>query len=252
MGSNRGNALFLILIAVALFAALSYAITNSGRGGGGTDREQVALAASQMVQYAGQVATAVTRLRITGGCSDSQISFHYDRNGDGSLDTTGDDAAFYNPASGTDCYIFHPDGAGLTYQPPPESLMIPAADRVGGEGEYVFTGGLSFFGIGSMCQNSTECTDLAFTLGGLTLEACQAINRQLFDETQIFEHETWAWAPSQASADDYFKGTYQNWAATYTLAHPTTSYVTGASMGCFQRWMSSPARYTFFSILHAR
>ena len=58
--------LFLILIAVALFAALSYAVTNSGRGGGGTDREQAEIMAAQMMQFISSLQTAKQRYEILG------------------------------------------------------------------------------------------------------------------------------------------------------------------------------------------
>ena len=71
---NRGNALFLILIAVALFAALSYAVTQSGRGGGSIDKEQESLYISEIAQYFALVESEVQKLRIVNGCSVAEIS----------------------------------------------------------------------------------------------------------------------------------------------------------------------------------
>lgn len=58
--SERGNILFMILIAVALFAALSYAVTSSSRGGSkGIGEERARLLASRIVQYGTSIEQAV-------------------------------------------------------------------------------------------------------------------------------------------------------------------------------------------------
>ena len=74
--AEAGNILFLILIAVALFAALSFAITQSTRSGGGSaTSEQIALDASQLMQLTSTYRSAITRMKISNGCVDTEISF---------------------------------------------------------------------------------------------------------------------------------------------------------------------------------
>lgn len=63
---QKGNVLFLILIAVALFAALSYAVTQSSRSGSDASRETNVINTSTLTQYPNQVRTAVLRLVIAG------------------------------------------------------------------------------------------------------------------------------------------------------------------------------------------
>ena len=109
MSNTKGNALFLILIAVALFAALSYAVTQSGRGGGGIDKETELLEATKVIQIIGDVRSAITRLTLTG-CNINEISFYSDIY---ATPSNYDNAN--SPIAGGDfsCHLFHPDGGGL-------------------------------------------------------------------------------------------------------------------------------------------
>jgi hypothetical protein len=105
---QRGNALFLILIAVALFAALGYAITQSGRGNGNANKEQVALQAARLISFAGTLQSAAQRLQLTGGCTADQIDFGVNF-GPYGWDTVD------NPLRPTDgsCDMFAPTGGGV-------------------------------------------------------------------------------------------------------------------------------------------
>lgn len=103
MKREAGNALFLILIAVALFAALSYAITQSSRGGGGIEKEQEMLDTAVAQQCEASVDHGIMRLDIVNGCSEDEISYEL-------ADGTNENP---NNPSDTSCFIFHSDGAGV-------------------------------------------------------------------------------------------------------------------------------------------
>ena len=99
---------------MALFAALSYAVTQSGRGGGSVDREQSLLRASEILQYTSQIKAATDRLRLVNGCDLTELSFQADWNEDG-LDQpiAADQVNSNTPADGS-CRYFHTNGAGLS------------------------------------------------------------------------------------------------------------------------------------------
>lgn len=173
MNVQRGSALFLILIAVALFAALSYAVTQTGRGSGNTKRENIQLAVSQALQQASSVKIGIQRVRIIEGGSENQITFigpHYGASMN---------AAHANPyCTGTSCEVFHTNGGGVTYTPPPP--LIAAGCLSGGctagsflHNTWLFTGSAMVPGIG----NDTTSDLLMATL--VDQATCVAINSAL-------------------------------------------------------------------------
>jgi type II secretory pathway pseudopilin PulG len=98
---ENGNILFIILIAVALFAALSYAVTQSSRGGSkDASAELLELHTSEIFQYVASVQNALLRLRVVNGCTATEntknmITFQYDSDGDG--DWNDNDEDYHNP-----------------------------------------------------------------------------------------------------------------------------------------------------------
>lgn len=106
--SQSGNALFLILIAVALFAALSYAVTQSGRGGGDIDREQLMLKASNVLNYAATLRHNALRMQVLG-TSPADMVF------------TASGSHLNNPCTSGENCLFAPEGGGaVALSPDPE------------------------------------------------------------------------------------------------------------------------------------
>lgn len=170
--AHQGNALFLILIAVALFAALSYAITQSGRGGGNVNKETTLLASSNLMQYMQNIKTGVDRLKVLG-CAPAEISFELP---DGSYNNT-------NAPTNNTCHVFHTSGAGLSYQAPDPTILNSALSAEAGYGDASFERNNNI----DMGDTSSAYA-VELTIPFVSDEICLAINKELHDISTIPEN----------------------------------------------------------------
>lgn len=165
-----GNALFLILIAVALFAALSYAVTQSGRGSGDTNKEQAMIMAAQITQEAAVYQSAVTRMLLTGT---NRTEIRFENAGTSFLCT-----------AGAECF-WAPEGGGMTIPNPPPGAFTappnPVFETFNGSvchepDAAVCTG----FGISlAVAGLGTSAKDTFIKYSPLTESVCRAINKGL-------------------------------------------------------------------------
>ena len=105
--SESGNVIFFIFIGVALFAALSMAISAVSKGGGEITDEKRKVVATEIIEYSSNVATAVSRLRL-GGCDETELSFE-----------NNEISGYENASAPSDesCHVFSLNGGGVRYQP---------------------------------------------------------------------------------------------------------------------------------------
>ena len=155
--AESGNVLFLILIAVALFAALSYAVTQSTRSGSGnTDGERSLLNSATLTQYPATIRTAVVRM-ILGGIDLEALAFEA--------------PASFGGMANTDSAVFHPQGGGAIFQDAPSDVMAS-----GSAGTWFFNGNFEVPDVG---QAAAEGNELIAFLLNVSTGVCRRVNEEL-------------------------------------------------------------------------
>lgn len=173
--SQSGNALWIILVAIALLAAATIAVTRSSDSTEESgSKEQDRIAASEIMRYAASIEQAVQQMQMRG-LSENDISFE-----------NSTISGYENPNCVTgDCKIFDADGGGRRYTAPKSQWLDKSLSSRTYYGEWYITGAVCVEGVGtdntppeSSCQSngSTRDEDLVIIMPFVKKSICIAIN----------------------------------------------------------------------------
>lgn len=167
VSGESGNVLFLILIAVALFAALSYAVTQSTRSGAGnTSSETNLINSAQLTQYPAGVRTSVVRMIINGVAVD-ELRFN---------DPSDFGTANFDTPAERKLAVFHPNGGNATYQVPPQDVL---GTVTGQGGKWHFNGNVQIKNIGLTNGTGGTGNDIIAWLPDVSSGVCKRMNQEL-------------------------------------------------------------------------
>ncbi len=226
---ENGNVLFLILIAVALFAALSFAVTMTTRSGDeGTDTEVSKIGSASLVQFAAGMRGAILRMETRF----NQIEFNPPEE-------------FDNCTSGFKRCIFHPAGGAASYSMSAASVMAGGVPR-----PWIFNGANQVKNLGTSTGGDAalpETAELIAFLPGISEKFCRGLNKDLGitgipEESGILYTSASAMVNPDRSTPTFMAG---NGA---TIGSPTGTNVAvldGHVYGCF----SQGGTYVYYHVL---
>ena len=225
---QNGSVIFIILIAIALFASLSYAISTSSRSTGKSiSDEEADIIASEFIQSAISLRQAYKQLRLSG-CSLTDID----------LDEDPSDNARRNPLSPSTsgdfrCALFHVDGGQKKDDSIPSGLFESGAPIL----SWLHATSLRVDGVGT--ANKYE---LSLIIQGLIDEnVCKSLNKKLIYTEDIPFLNT-----------NLDNKTYDGTFPTGGWDNLTDSLAFGKSMACIETSYNSERKYGFYLILEAR
>ena len=173
--NQSGSALYFILIAVALFAALSFMVSESLRSGGTQiSEEKTRVLVSAILDYGRTMRQTVQTLRING-CEKTDINFENNiisgyTNGGAPPDNA--------------CDVFNIDGGGANYVKPNTDALDKSQTASALYGEWYFAGEEALSG----SMGDDTLSDLILYLPWINEQTCLKINEDLgITNTQITE-----------------------------------------------------------------
>lgn len=237
MNTQRGNILFIILLAVVLFAALTYAVNGGFRVSQDQNipKEKARAIAAEIINYATLMEQTVNRLRVNG-CTPTQISF------ENTVETT-----YFNNLSPIDksCNVFDKAGGGMAWKIPDASWLISSADAAGFAyvgadlGKFNIPLNVCVDGLSRPCNGSDAASkQIILGLKWLRKDVCEAINLSLGNTSVDYVN---AQACSQSGDTGRHTGVFP---ATGIFTCGASTY--GKRSGCIY---SSRSGYSFYHVL---
>jgi hypothetical protein len=230
--SQSGNVLFLILIAVALFAAVSIVVSQSTRTGGtSADREKLLLELNRVHSYSVGLKMAISRM-LTAGVSINQISFEH----------TGFSTDYSNANCTTpQCKIFDQQGGSAIWDKPP--TIFSSSD-------YIITGYNRVKGIGTDTAGDSTTSELMIIVRDISENSCKIINQSLgMEPTAAIPIDTTGCLVDTAGTNYYYKGTF---AAGNVVEDTGDATALQSKFEMCVRCTGSPDRFHFYSVIMAR
>jgi hypothetical protein len=168
--NESGNAMFYILIAIALLAALSFAVTQGNRASvNNMQRDRARLMATEVIEHSDAIAKGVQTLRLRGLPLET-LSFESNESY----------SAPNANSCGTACELYHPDGGGLINSPISTDWLSKEKSSQPTTGQVILAGNVCVPFIGKGGANcgtdSIDNEELIVFVSGIRDDVCKQTN----------------------------------------------------------------------------
>ena len=236
--NQQGNVIFLVLVAVVLFAALTYAVSFSSRTSVGGTGETMSISSGALLQYTASLRSAMAGLQFKGK-DVTEMEFNFPKKFDG--------------CTHVETCIFHSEGGGVSYIPVSEDIMMSGISN----NNWGFTALFEVKDIGTSEESDFAGNDPVAFVYGVSGEVCKKIHEKLDIEEipvstiddGIFESVLDISDYHMAAAGFHMDTGWEEMSEEIVIGCDGTEILAGRSQGCFK---TAQGYYVFYSVLQER